>query len=370
MIDSVLTSSLREQAGANSFNRFDYQAHWIVYHMIKEYKKGLEFLIICEFHDDMAKSSSISNPKCVEFYQIKTTETFKTWTLDRLCKTTKKKSGTEKHSFLGFIFYNFMTFKTECSICHFVSNIEKGENISTWQAIIEDGKELKVENNPLYCEIKEKLRKEYMFIAIHLFEEIFDRFIQNTYVYYGDLTLDNYEKVVAGEFFQMLDNTEIFTSNSNKILRDIIEEVRKKSKRKVSTPISYKSLQEQKGISSEIFKKLKEQMNNIPKSAETYNEIDKLLISHNFSVQRRRTIIRKLKKHHIKMLDITDSLYNDNLGKIILIIDNVIDNNFENIEDISLLKNEVITKCRLITKNYEEITDILVEALVYERIVS
>lgn len=150
MINSVLTSSLREQAGSNSFNRFDYQAHWIVYHMIKEYNKGSEFLVFCQFHDDMAQLNNISNPECIEFYQIKTSETFKSWTLDRLCKTSKKRNGNEKHSFLGFIFYNFITFENECSKCHFVSNIERDGNISIWQAIIEDGKELKVENNLLY----------------------------------------------------------------------------------------------------------------------------------------------------------------------------------------------------------------------------
>lgn len=42
-LDNILSSELREQAGANSYNRFDYQVHWIVYHMIKEFKKGNEF---------------------------------------------------------------------------------------------------------------------------------------------------------------------------------------------------------------------------------------------------------------------------------------------------------------------------------------
>ncbi|MFE4122922.1 dsDNA nuclease domain-containing protein [Priestia sp. YIM B13486] len=93
-METILSSDLREQAGSNSFNRFDYQAHWIVYHMINEYKKNSEFFIFCEFHDDMAKTDiSSSVPSCAEFFQIKTTEKYKEWTLTRLTNTTKKSNG-------------------------------------------------------------------------------------------------------------------------------------------------------------------------------------------------------------------------------------------------------------------------------------
>ncbi len=30
----VLNTAQREQAGSDSYNRFEYQAHWIVYHII------------------------------------------------------------------------------------------------------------------------------------------------------------------------------------------------------------------------------------------------------------------------------------------------------------------------------------------------
>lgn len=69
MLDTVLSSNLRKQAGANNYDRFEYQVHWIVYHMIKEFKKGKEFLVFCEFHDDMVKSNCIENPDCLELLQ-------------------------------------------------------------------------------------------------------------------------------------------------------------------------------------------------------------------------------------------------------------------------------------------------------------
>lgn len=370
-METILSSDLREQAGSNSFNRFDYQAHWIVYHMINEYKKNSEFFIFCEFHDDMAKTDiSSSVPSCAEFFQIKTTEKYKEWTLTRLTNTTKKSNGKMKHSFLGFIFYNFINFKNECKICHFVSNIGVDKKVSTWQSIIEDGKDLKKENEEIYHEIKTLLKEEYLDLENEKFEQIFDIFVQNTFIYHGDLTLENYEKVVAGEFFQMLDNAEIFTSNSNKILRDIIEDVRRKSKKKIGMPISYNSLKEAKGISSNIFSKLKEQVNNISYTSEIYTEIEGFLKENSFSTPQRRILIRKLKNHHQKMLDIGDSLYQDTLNELTKIIDKTLEESYEKIDDLNFIKNEVMkfTQKSLVLNNGFD--KILVEAIIYERILS
>ena len=35
----VLGTAQREQAGSDSYNRFEYQAHWIVYHIINQLVK-------------------------------------------------------------------------------------------------------------------------------------------------------------------------------------------------------------------------------------------------------------------------------------------------------------------------------------------
>lgn len=38
-MSSVLTVEQREQAGSDSYNRFEYQVHWIVCHIIGKHKK-------------------------------------------------------------------------------------------------------------------------------------------------------------------------------------------------------------------------------------------------------------------------------------------------------------------------------------------
>lgn len=365
---SILGSDLREQAGSNSFNRFDYQAHWVVYHMINEYKRGSEFYVFCEFHDDMARTGKTSEPDCAEFFQIKTTEKYKEWTLARLTNTTKKSNGNIKHSFLGFIFYNFLNFSSDCHKCHFVSNIGMDKTVTAWQAIIEDEKELKRENPDIYKEIKSLIRQEYQEVKEETFEIAFELFVQNTYLYYGELTLDNYEKIVAGEFFQMLDNSNIYTSNSNKILRDIIEDVRKKTKKKIKMPTSFKRLRETKGVSSDIFSELKQQINQHPNQSKFYKEIEDFMLLNGGNIPQVKFILRKLKSHHNKLLEVSDSYYQDNISELIITIDRILEEQYQFISNIDFLKKKVFEKKGVTFSN--EIEDVLVEAIFYERILS
>ncbi|MGG1643666.1 dsDNA nuclease domain-containing protein [Paenibacillus sp. NRS-1782] len=368
-MQNILASELREQAGSNSFNRFDYQAHWIVHHMIIEFKKNSQFLVICEFHDDMTKVSDIQNPNCAEFFQIKTTAQYKKWSLPYLTKTTTKRSGAVKNSFLGFLFYNFLKFKTECSKCHFVSNIGVDAEIRKWQSIIEDGKLLKTTDPALYSKIKNLIKSEFNNIDLNEFEHIFDNFVQDTYVYDGDLPLENYEKVVAGEFFKMLENDELYTSNSNKILKDIIEDVRKKSKTKIEVPISYSKLVEKKGVSSDVFSALQKNMKKIS-SQSYFRELEEFLTDSGLSLPKRRLLLRELKEHKLKMLDINKLLYQDVSFQIIAVIDEILLKQYARIDDIFYLLDEVKKQCEIFIKDNIDFNIPLVEAMFYERLIS
>ena len=50
MMSNVLTVEQREQAGSDSYNRFEY-----VCHIIDKLQEDAECIVFCEFHDDMAE---------------------------------------------------------------------------------------------------------------------------------------------------------------------------------------------------------------------------------------------------------------------------------------------------------------------------
>lgn len=368
MIQSILSSDFREKAGSTAYDRFEYQVHWIVYHMINEYKNGREFFIFCEFHDDMAKSNcASSDPECMEFFQIKTSDTMNEWKLDKLLNTKELKTKT-KHSFLGFIFLNFMKFDSECSKCHFVSNIEMELSIREWQAVLEDGKVLKDEEFDLYNKIKDKIKVEYSDLTPEKFNEIFDKFIQNTYIYYGDLPLKDYEKIVNGEFFSLLRNEDICASTGYMILREVIEDVRKKSKRKVSMPISYDALKKAKGLSSDVFKVVKQEIDTVSSRRKRNGSITAYLNSQGYSEVRCNLLLKKLEWHDFKKLDILNTLYQDSIAKVHEIINITVEENYGMIDDFNFIKDLVIRQCQGASPRCEDINDILVEAILCERL--
>lgn len=242
----VLTVEQREQAGSMSYNRFEYQVHCIVCHIINKLENNTKCIVFCEFHDDMAEFSVDSQQ--YQFYQIKTKEETSDWTIAEMSKREKNNSGNYKKSFLGFIFYNYLTFGEECSCCHFVSNNDFNKEVLSWQAVIEDGKKLKDENLDLYKRIKNRIKDEYINDMPSDFDTIFDTFIQNTYVHKSDLQLKTYENQTKGEFFNYLVNKAITTDTAYLIFEQLINDVRKKSKEEINLPISMKSLIEKKGI--------------------------------------------------------------------------------------------------------------------------
>ena len=48
-MSSVLIVEQREQAGSDSYNRFEYQVHWIVCHIIGKLQEDAECIVFCEF---------------------------------------------------------------------------------------------------------------------------------------------------------------------------------------------------------------------------------------------------------------------------------------------------------------------------------
>ncbi|WP_318507851.1 dsDNA nuclease domain-containing protein [Bacillus sp. T3] len=369
---NILVTQLREKAGSDSYNRYEYQAHWIVYHMLDNFQKQKEFLIFCEFHDDMAESENTSSPNCMEFFQVKTSETKKTWSLKDLFRKAKRPNGTYKNSFLGFIFYNFHKFSNDCSKCHFISNINFDTDILKWQSIIKDGKVLEMEDLDLFNTIKKLAQKEYPTLTQTEFEEVFNRFVQNTHLTKSPLTLEGHVDQVKGVFFEVASKFNLDIKSGYLLLTTIVESVRKKTKTIISTPISYEDLKQQKGISSDIFKQLEATFSTMPKHNEIYKNIKDFLTQNGFLDLQINAILRKLNKHHKKIVDVSDTLYQDTIRLFIDEIEVLLEEKFEEMSDFSKL-NSLLEKLITSFRNqprHQDIDNMLLRGVFYETILS
>ena len=95
--DNPLSEPQRESAGAQSYDRFEYQYHWALCKAFSSYKESNDFAIFMEYHEDVVFASSIDIDKVkFTFNQIKANAN-KTYTAKVL---TKRENGI-KPSLLG-----------------------------------------------------------------------------------------------------------------------------------------------------------------------------------------------------------------------------------------------------------------------------
>lgn len=62
----------RETAGPDANSRLDYQKHWSMLEMLKEFEQGIPFLCLIDCHEDVVMIDNVDSPTKATFYQIKT----------------------------------------------------------------------------------------------------------------------------------------------------------------------------------------------------------------------------------------------------------------------------------------------------------
>ncbi|MES5265442.1 dsDNA nuclease domain-containing protein [Priestia megaterium] len=330
---NILDKPLREKAGSDSYNRYEYQVGWTVHHMLKKYEKQQEFIIFCEFHDDMAESKNSPTADYMEFYQIKT-KSKGNFTFRNLFDKPPKKT----HSFMGYIFYNFQNFDKSCNKCYFIGNKPFDTEIMTWQSIIQDEKILLDKDPDLYYKIKNILQAEYTVDGLveKDFDIYFNIFIQNTFIYTSELPLEEHSTQLKGIFFDALKFRSIQLDSAHLIFDTLLNEVRKKTKSIIDTPISFEQLKEKKGISSKIFNQLENFKNDSTKQ-DIKNEISSYLESEGYKKPKIKLLLRELNDHYEKNLDISNNYYVDLIYKYKMICLIVINDNTDQIEDLAFL---------------------------------
>jgi hypothetical protein len=70
--ERLLSHRPRETSGAPAVNRFGYQRTWALCHLLSLHEQPGDYVLILEFHDDILVLDDVSDPKLIDFYQIKT----------------------------------------------------------------------------------------------------------------------------------------------------------------------------------------------------------------------------------------------------------------------------------------------------------
>ena len=121
-IKEILSNTTpRERSGSQAFNRFSFQNSWALCHLLSLHDQGIDYLLLFDFHDDVAE---ISNSASVKFYQIKTNATIAAWKPKNLIEAKKG-----KFSYIGKLYHHYINLNVGVDKLLFVSNIPLDANL-------------------------------------------------------------------------------------------------------------------------------------------------------------------------------------------------------------------------------------------------
>lgn len=119
MDDNPLATSQSENAGANTFDKFEFQYHWALCRILDKQKNSNEYALFMEYHEDVVISDSLESTSAkFEFNQVKNIKSPK-YTIQNL---TKHKKG--KNSVLGKLItsVNKKSFEKQVSTINLVAS--------------------------------------------------------------------------------------------------------------------------------------------------------------------------------------------------------------------------------------------------------
>ncbi|MGD0918154.1 MAG: DUF4297 domain-containing protein [Thermodesulfobacteriota bacterium] len=121
LAEQLVNRPPRETAGARSASRFDFQKDWVICLLLDLHRNETDYLLICDYHEDVIVLDSEHDPSVAAFYQVKT-QTGRNWTVRALVARPKGKDGKLLPSILGKLYSNYVLFEDNTKSLHFISN--------------------------------------------------------------------------------------------------------------------------------------------------------------------------------------------------------------------------------------------------------
>lgn len=119
--DYLVNTPQREEAGSMASDRFDYQKNWALLRLLSLHRGGADYVLLCEFHEDVTVIDRPIDPTTVTFYQIKT-DSNKPWTIRRLTSQKKAQKGGTLPSILGKLCAKAKHLNSQGASFQFVTN--------------------------------------------------------------------------------------------------------------------------------------------------------------------------------------------------------------------------------------------------------
>jgi hypothetical protein len=118
--DNLLNTPPREYAGSSTSASYDFQKDWAITLLLRSHDEDDDYLIFFDYHEDLIKFDSSTDPQQIYCYQVKKCDG--NWTISKLTQQKTNKTTGEKSSILSKLLQNKKIFNHQINRMYFISN--------------------------------------------------------------------------------------------------------------------------------------------------------------------------------------------------------------------------------------------------------
>lgn len=196
--EKLIVTPKREDAGGRTSNRFAYQMYWAFHKLLELSKEKADFVLIMEFIEDVIILDSSSNPRCIDFYQVKTNDKKNVQYISASTMTSKSKNSM---SFIQKLLDSLNKYPEEARSIHFVSN--KFFNFNMKSENIDSREKLNIALGDIGDKDLKKIKSDICGSCIHR-NKCEDECHEVIHFDVSELDINNYSETILGKFVNFL----------------------------------------------------------------------------------------------------------------------------------------------------------------------
>jgi hypothetical protein len=355
--NTIIENKPRENAGARSSSRFDYQKDWSICQLLDFHNEKSDYLFVFDYQEDLMIMDSESNPQKVSFYQIKGKKNKAYWTLTELLKSPDSKKNEILLSIIGKLYDCKLKTQNSTESLNFVSNI--GFKVGDKEFNSLDKKEICIIelNESDKQKINNKLTQEHPSEEIGGFEEI-------TFLKVVELNLDDSPTYTKGKIADFLDERYPKTKhNIPLIYQHLFNEVKRKSNYNKDI-LSYEDLIQCKGIGKIAFQEMLDICGASKDFDYAWRNIETILSNEGIKFSRIKKIKKSWDKVEIERMEPNNSIIKSIVKKLSSLINSALDNNL--LDDDTLLEcvDKIMMEYKKQAVNQSIYDDNFIEAII------
>jgi|GEM_PF-6348418 len=284
-----------DRGGSVGSNRLTYQLSWALCRLLELHKSGKDYVMIFDYHDDIAVVDSAISPTKIDLYQVKTKDVG-TWSLSELIRRKKSKKR-KTFSILGKMYSSKIYFSSHTNSISLISNTKfsikltsNADSVNLPEICLKDLEQSELKR------VSRKIQVEHSCSSLMPYEDI-------TFFKVTDLSLRDHEKHALAHIVEFLEGYKGSDNFRFRIFqKTIVDEIRAKNNYEWNI-VGFDNIVKYKSVDRSFVQTIVERNNQYPDLNAKWAEIASLLQIQGVHFSIIKSVSEKWREFEIRRMD-------------------------------------------------------------------